>query len=338
MKDALILEHKTYISARRAAEITGYTSDYVGQLCRAGKIESKVVGRSWFVLEESLLNHKLVNDQVKTNKKTAKKRKALQAQQERREIREEKFRIIEKSSSPVLLLTERAYSLSVQPVIVSKIVEETKSSFKYEPVKFPLMPLLKKKNLEVKFVPAVFSIRNANNFYFTSSPISLSNKITSYNFADDFAAVIILLVAIVGGGFFMQSSLSSLNQNTAYSSQASIASVSKDILNSIAKGWDQISNKVASYFGKDDSQLVVESMSPQKDSRELGFNGIAVVLSTNSLEKDELIKQRIRDSFSDEIQIHPDQSGTSGVITPVFRKATEDNFVYVLVPIPEATQ
>lgn len=332
MKDALILEHKTYISARRAAEVTGYTSDYVGQLCRAGKIESKVVGRSWFVLEESLLNHKLVNDQVKTNKKTAKKRRDLQAQQERREIREEKFRTIEKLSPPLLLLTERAYSLSVQPIIVSKIVEEAKSSFKYEPIKSPLMPLLKKKNLEVKFVPAVFSIRN------TFSSISISNKITSYNFADDFAAVVILLVAIIGGGFFMQSSLSSLNQNTNYSSQASIASVSKDILNSIAKGWDQISNKVASYFGKDNSQLVVENIPSQKDSRELGFNGIAVVPSTNSLEKDELIKQRIRDSFSDEIQIHPDQSGTSGVITPVFRKATEDNFVYVLVPIQEATQ
>jgi hypothetical protein len=59
MKDALILQDKKYISAKRAAVIFGYSSDYVGQLCREGKIECTMVGRSWFVSEESVLSHKL---------------------------------------------------------------------------------------------------------------------------------------------------------------------------------------------------------------------------------------------------------------------------------------
>ncbi len=35
-----------------------YTTDYIGQLCRSGKVEAKLVGRAWFVNEESLVNHK----------------------------------------------------------------------------------------------------------------------------------------------------------------------------------------------------------------------------------------------------------------------------------------
>ena len=57
MKDSVLLEGKTYISSRRAAEIAGYSTDYVGQLCRAGKVECRVVGRAWFVTEESIIRH-----------------------------------------------------------------------------------------------------------------------------------------------------------------------------------------------------------------------------------------------------------------------------------------
>ncbi len=65
MKDALILQDKKYISAKRAAVIFGYSSDYVGQLCREGKIECTMVGRSWFVSEESVLKHKVSSSDSK---------------------------------------------------------------------------------------------------------------------------------------------------------------------------------------------------------------------------------------------------------------------------------
>ncbi|MES2314364.1 MAG: helix-turn-helix domain-containing protein [Patescibacteria group bacterium] len=56
-KDQIIIDGKTYISARRGAEIAGYSADYVGQLCRAGKIDCAMIGRSWYVGEESILKH-----------------------------------------------------------------------------------------------------------------------------------------------------------------------------------------------------------------------------------------------------------------------------------------
>ncbi len=37
-----------------------YTTDYIGQLCRAGKVQAKLIGRTWYVHEPSLQNHKKV--------------------------------------------------------------------------------------------------------------------------------------------------------------------------------------------------------------------------------------------------------------------------------------
>ena len=58
MQDDLIFEGKKYISSRRAAKLRKYSQDYVGQLIRDKKIEARMVGRSWFVSEESILSYK----------------------------------------------------------------------------------------------------------------------------------------------------------------------------------------------------------------------------------------------------------------------------------------
>jgi hypothetical protein len=68
----LFLEEKKFISVKRASEETGYSQDYIGQLCRHGKVPAKLVGRTWFVNSESLENHRKGSGQkgVKKNKAT----------------------------------------------------------------------------------------------------------------------------------------------------------------------------------------------------------------------------------------------------------------------------
>lgn len=56
--EVLELDGKRYLKAAAAARELGYTSDYVGQLCRSGKIDAHLVGRSWYVNEESIRSHK----------------------------------------------------------------------------------------------------------------------------------------------------------------------------------------------------------------------------------------------------------------------------------------
>jgi hypothetical protein len=57
-QDSLILEGIQYISSKRAADLTDYTKDYVGQLCRAKKVDAHLIGRNWYVSEEGILAHK----------------------------------------------------------------------------------------------------------------------------------------------------------------------------------------------------------------------------------------------------------------------------------------
>ena len=54
----LTIGDKIYVSSKRAADITGYAKDYIGQLCREGHVEAKMVGRSWYVLESSIREHR----------------------------------------------------------------------------------------------------------------------------------------------------------------------------------------------------------------------------------------------------------------------------------------
>jgi hypothetical protein len=56
--DELTIDGKNYISSKRAAALTGYAKDYVGQLCREGRVEARLVGRSWYVYEPSIRKHR----------------------------------------------------------------------------------------------------------------------------------------------------------------------------------------------------------------------------------------------------------------------------------------
>jgi len=52
------IEGEVYTKASILADKFGYTSDYIGQLCRSNKVEARLVGRAWYVNEYSLDKHK----------------------------------------------------------------------------------------------------------------------------------------------------------------------------------------------------------------------------------------------------------------------------------------
>jgi hypothetical protein len=54
----LVLNGKTYVKAVDIAKHLGYTSDYVGQLCRSGKVDAEQVGRAWYVVPDTIKSHK----------------------------------------------------------------------------------------------------------------------------------------------------------------------------------------------------------------------------------------------------------------------------------------
>ncbi|MFW6210402.1 MAG: hypothetical protein ACOC4E_02855 [Patescibacteria group bacterium] len=56
--DTVVLDGVQYLKVAVAAKQFDYTPDYLGQLCRAGKLDARLVGRTWFVNPESVAEHK----------------------------------------------------------------------------------------------------------------------------------------------------------------------------------------------------------------------------------------------------------------------------------------
>lgn len=56
--DSVVLDGVQYLRVAVAAKQFDYTPDYLGQLCRAGKLDARLVGRTWFVNPDSVAEHK----------------------------------------------------------------------------------------------------------------------------------------------------------------------------------------------------------------------------------------------------------------------------------------
>ncbi|MDD2657654.1 MAG: hypothetical protein PHD04_03290 [Candidatus Pacebacteria bacterium] len=62
--DEILIGEKKYVSSKRAAQMTGYAKDYIGQLCREGRVPARLVGRSWYVLESAIQDHRFGDEKV----------------------------------------------------------------------------------------------------------------------------------------------------------------------------------------------------------------------------------------------------------------------------------
>lgn len=56
--EEISVKGEKYVKASVIAKKFGYTQDYVGQLCRGEQVKATLLGRSWYVNEESLIEHK----------------------------------------------------------------------------------------------------------------------------------------------------------------------------------------------------------------------------------------------------------------------------------------
>lgn len=78
--DNVSVNGEQYVKASSIARELGYTADYVGQLCRGGKVDAQLIGRSWYVSERSIREHK--RDRYRSTKAKSKEsvREQLAAQ------------------------------------------------------------------------------------------------------------------------------------------------------------------------------------------------------------------------------------------------------------------
>jgi hypothetical protein len=105
MNSDLFFDGKSFISVGRASELTGYTQDYLGQLCRGGRVPSRMVGRTWYVDQDAVLAHK-ANPKSRKAKITQK----FEKESEKKNLIEEFLNSQEKSAyvSPFKFMQDRS--------------------------------------------------------------------------------------------------------------------------------------------------------------------------------------------------------------------------------------
>lgn len=104
------LDGVKYVKASVAAKKFKYTQDYIGQLCRGKKVDARLVGRTWFVNTDSILDHQSKKYKAKKTVKPVEGQAAVLQ--------------VETSESP-----EAAF-VAVAPVVTNKAVKSIKANRK----------------------------------------------------------------------------------------------------------------------------------------------------------------------------------------------------------------
>ena len=293
MKESFIFGGKIYISARRASEISEYNSDYIGQLCRSNKLDSRMVGRSWYVTEESIRTHR------------------------------------------------------------NHVIEEEVYRNRFENLR------------RSKTARATVAVQNGNGIASTSrnsASHSMSIDVgqmlrsTMMRRALNTAVVVCLLLGlVVGAGYAVRSGFAG-SRGQSLTSSSSNSGITESVLAYLGNGFDSVlglfghgkevamdgvsssnvGNAASNSSISNSSSLDDNSAKSGNDNSSVG-QGMAVVPSSGVAQSDDAAKKKIQDTFSDQVNIHPDQSGTAGVVTPIFKQAKGNGFIYVMVPVKGAT-
>ncbi len=346
MDKELLFEGKKYISAKRVAEIYGYNSDYIGQLCRENLIDAKRVGRVWFVSDEAIKNHKNGGPQNRATElpanfiaiKEAAARTGYSTdylshlcRNEQVECRmvQDKWFVAEESvlrykESAEQKLRERAEALKQENVFIRK-----NTSLPVQKVS-PAMSLAT--SAAAVDMHSELAFRQSEHNAFAASHGELAHQLfTSLPISGKVAFASI--VALIAAGPFLFVSFSQNAPEAITRSTASVSGVAENVINAVRETY----HTFAARFQKVDDRTVVSNYGvTEADGVGAGDRaGVVVVPSSMNGAADEAVKEYIKNSFSDEARVIPDEKGDSGIIQPVFKSGDEQNYVYVMVPLRE---
>lgn len=342
MGNELIFEGKKYISAKRASQITGYNSDYIGQLCRKGSLECRLVGRSWFVEEKSLENHKTEAS------KTPRGRIPIYAKESPKEISKDVSTEKGAEKTTAIEIKKTDYS-PVDPIYVSPAfrpydhnllaVPSPENDFdSKENSSFTKKIIAASVLIFVCILSAPFLMRNSSPEKIETA-LNVSKKIVYQINANSYKHVASVTSSIKDLSFSLGINPQAIHDLRIKTHKLTLKSyhlvstlptvffdTTKNMRQVVMRGGEKIY----------DGFVNTDPASDRGEAAPQGVRaGVTVVPSSGDAKKDEKIKQYIKDSFSDETRVVPDESGTSGVIKPIFKKQSDQDYLYVIVPVKD---
>ena len=300
MGSDLYFDGKKFISSSRAAKISGYVNDYIGQLSRDGKLDCRMVGRSWYVSLESLLDHKKSNLSASKNRD---KRESLIVDKSAI-IREESTKDSHGSDTPFI-------GKEVPSVLESKAkVRVFASHHKLFEISFP------------KLVSAALSLILAITVFQLFLGVNDKAQV-AYRIVGEQARKSIFVPAYTRGSIISASVLSVAGKP--------FENLALNFYLAVNNFLYETKSKILVMTGKEVA-MKVPAVEVQEEVRRQSAEGMVVVPVDKKDNKDAVVA-KIQSSFSDEVLIVPRGDGVSGVITPIFKKTSDDEYLYVLVPL-----
>ena len=296
-KDELFFEKKKYLSSKYAGKITGYTNDYIARLCRQGKMKGQVVGKTWYVEKDSLADFSIKNSKRKT------KNRELLSKERKNE-----------------------YVSGSEKGSMFKIVESKIKTF----------PELSKNVLFKKSVAMMVAVLVVSGAYVLQNIQNSSDVYVVKNNVED--SISIPKIVNNNGGLVAdsgtkKSSASSLFANIIESTDMMFENTWRRMVSTFRSFVVGTYKTITQRFS--DERSTADDVNKKKIQVSNEREALVVVPSTGSTVEDNRLKQKIKDSFSDEVKVIPDESGRSGIVRPVFREKEGQNYLYMLVPVSE---
>ena len=347
MKHNYISQGKNYISSKRASKISEYSSDYVGQLCRQGKLDCKRVGHNWFVTEESLRSHmtRVWSDDALRTRASNLQRRFINDQTSSKSddaLNDSTRRI---SSKQAALLSgysadyigQLCRSKKLDAVMIGKTWFVVEDSLKSHMEKIRAEENARKVEKQNQEHVVVQRAARANIADRTPAKSSV-NKFNSRSFfAKLLTTTLVAIVLVAVGSTIFLGSVSVSNVAVKQPMVAGVYEAAQFVSEIFSRSFAVIAKL---FSGQHDLAVNVDSVSGSVNASEIGSDnsgvadrGMVVVPMSDVKKQDEEMKAAIQRSFSDQVKVVPDKTGSSGVITPVFKKANGKDFMYVMVPL-----
>jgi hypothetical protein len=302
-KDSLVIDGKNFISSRRASEIAVYSKDYVGQLCREGKLVCRRVNRLWWVDENSIRKH--AAETLKSNHTSFRSADAASVQPPSF-VQSPRINPSTKSADAVIAAGVAAgIPMGMAKNSVENLIK-AETAGQSAAVTYALFP---RRIFAVGFVLAIVLVFGTAwmsvSIWKGSGSSAPQGQNISASVWDGLNGVFNNIAS-----FMVQRSLSSLGLPQNGSSKITAL------------------NNSSSNANNGPTESAADLRAPHA--------GLVVVPSQSS-STDAKLAEAITNSFSDNVTVTPGQNGTTGVIKPEFRTVAGHDFLYVLVPVKTAS-
>jgi len=348
MKKKTLKKKKTkkekYLSLQEATKHCDYSQEYLSLRARQEKLKAVKIGRNWVTKKE------WVKDYIKENgngKKTNKKRKKKSI-----EIKPpENLPVEEKEKKPLVfeykkeeLKTKKAKRRRYFSVAKNWPAPEIKFSLPFvEHQPFSIEKFItvspQRKLLSKVFVSAVvflffLSIMTGGIIFFEQANVKKSLEKAEKNYEiinEDF----LLFVENINSKYIWVSTANTYKKYGKWLG-ASIKDSPQILKDKTAKLYQIIKSpfvKIYKFvFPSEEATKQLETGEIPEMTKEPEVKEGMVV--TPSTDQDEEVKEKIKEVFSDEVEIK-EQDNSSGIITPVFKEEDGEEYLYIMVPIKD---